>query len=81
MEQKIYQVSTLRALAIGYSRAVVTVSELLRHGDIGLGTYEDIDGEMILLDGECFRAGEDGTVISVGPEAGEAVSQFGPLLR
>ncbi len=70
MEQKIFQVSTLQALAMGYSRAVVTVGELLQHGDIGLGTYEDVNGEMILLDGECFRAEEDGDVIPVGHDTG-----------
>ena len=34
-----YQVSTLQALAMGYSRSVITVEELLRHGNIGLGTF------------------------------------------
>ena len=53
---KMYQVSTLQALALGYSRSVVTVGELLRHGDTGLGTFEDVDGEMIVIDGNCYRA-------------------------
>ena len=39
---KMYQVSTLQALALGYSRAVITVEELLKEGDTGLGTYEDV---------------------------------------
>ena len=30
-----FQVSTLQALALGYSRAVITVGELMKHGDIG----------------------------------------------
>lgn len=60
--QKIYQVSTLQALAMGYSRSVVTVEELLQHGDIGLGTFEDVNGEMIVLDGGCYRALNDGAV-------------------
>lgn len=33
---KLYQVSTLQALALGYTRPVVTVRELLQNGDIGL---------------------------------------------
>lgn len=48
---KMYQVSTLQALMLGYSRAVISVNELLDHGDIGLGTFTDVDGEMIVLDG------------------------------
>lgn len=49
---KYYQVSTLQALALGFSKPVITVEELLGHGDLGLGTFEDVDGEMIILDGE-----------------------------
>ena len=39
---KMYQVSTLQALMLGYSRAVIPVSELLNHGNIGLGTFKDV---------------------------------------
>lgn len=56
-----YQVSTLQALAMGYTRAVISVEELLLHGDTGLGTYENIDGEMIIADGVCYRAKFDGS--------------------
>ena len=65
-----YQVSTLQALALGYSRPVITVGELLTHGDIGLGTFEDVNGEMILADGMCFRAVEDGTAFPADPDMG-----------
>ena len=67
---KIYQVSTLQALALGYSRPVVTVQELLEHGDTGLGTFENVDGEMILIDGQCYRALEDGEVVVAEPTMG-----------
>ena len=59
---KMYQISTLQALALGYTRAVVTADQLLEHGDTGLGTYEDVNGEMITLDGRCFRASDDGSI-------------------
>ena len=65
-----YQVSTLQALAMGYSRAVIPVSELLRHGDTGLGTYEDINGEMILADGHPYRADENGAITRVDEATG-----------
>ena len=67
---KMYQVSTLQALAMGYSRSVVTVEELLNHGNIGLGTFENVDGEMITVDGRCFRALEDGAVVKADPSMG-----------
>ena len=41
---KMFQVSTLQALAMGYTKAVITVEELLKHGSIGLGTFENVDG-------------------------------------
>ncbi|MBQ9227641.1 MAG: acetolactate decarboxylase [Eubacterium sp.] len=67
---KIYQVSTLQALALGYTRPVVTVQELLAQGDTGLGTFENVDGEMILLDGVCYRAKPDGSVANSEGSAG-----------
>ena len=66
MEQnfvKYYQVSTLQALALGFSKSVITVGELLQHGNLGLGTFEDVDGEMIVLDGKCYRAQNNGEVV------------------
>ena len=65
-----YQVSTLQALALGYSRAVITVEELIREGDTGLGTFEDVNGEMIVMDGQCYRADQTGHVTIVAPETG-----------
>ncbi len=61
-DAKMFQVSTLQALALGYSRAVIDVAGLMQHGDIGLGTFEDVNGEMIVVDGHCYRADETGNV-------------------
>lgn len=68
--EKYYQVSTLQALALGFSKSVITVSELLKHGNLGLGTFEDVDGEMIVLDGKCYRAKNNGDVIPAEEERG-----------
>lgn len=70
MQNKIYQVSTLQALALGYSRAVINVGELLQEGDTGLGTFEDVNGEMIVMEGQCFRADQNGDVTEVSPQTG-----------
>ena len=69
-EVKMFQVSTLQALMLGYSRPVISVSELLSHGNTGLGTFEDVDGEMIVLDGVCYRATENGHVVIADPNKG-----------
>lgn len=67
---KYYQVSTLQALALGFSKSVITVEELLQHGNLGLGTFEDVDGEMIVIDGKCYRAQTNGDVILAENERG-----------
>ncbi|HYE87648.1 MAG TPA: acetolactate decarboxylase [Vicinamibacterales bacterium] len=58
----LFQVSTLDALLQGVYGASMTVGELRRHGDFGLGTYEGVDGEMILLDGRFYQVRFDGSV-------------------
>ena len=58
----IYQVSTAGALVQGVYQGCVRVAEVLQHGDFGLGTFEGLDGEGILLDGRCWQACGDGTV-------------------
>lgn len=67
---KFYQVSTLQALALGFSKSVITVEELLKNGDTGLGTFEDVDGEMIVLDGKCYRAKNNGNIVMAENERG-----------
>ena len=74
-----YQVSTLQALSLGYTRPVTTVGELLEHGDTGLGTFEDVNGEMIVADGRCFRAMSDGTVIEPALDEGVPFSSVAYL--
>jgi acetolactate decarboxylase len=65
----LFQVSTSAALVEGLYQGAVTVARLLRHGDFGLGTFVDLDGEMIVLDGACYRASPDGSVSLVGPDS------------
>ena len=57
-----YQYSTLEALLGGVYDGDVTIGELLAHGDFGLGTFNSLDGEMIILDGVCYHLRSDGTV-------------------
>lgn len=56
----IYQVSTLSALSSGVFGGDVTLSELVRHGDFGLGTFNGVDGEMIVLEGNVYQVSVDG---------------------
>jgi acetolactate decarboxylase len=58
----LFQVSTSNALVQGVFQGSVTVADLKRNGDFGLGTFEDLDGELIMLDGACHRASGGGVV-------------------
>lgn len=58
----LYQVSTLNALMLGYYDGFISVGELLKSGDTGLGTFDTLAGEMIVLDGKVYQAKVDGTV-------------------
>ena len=62
------QVSTIDALLVGAYDGQMTLAELSRHGDFGLGTFNSLDGEMIALDGEIWQAKSDGTIHRPEPE-------------
>src|SRR3954447_1285784 len=64
-----FQASTIAALLDGAYDGDVTFAELARHGDLGLGTLNGCDGEMIAVDGQFFRADVDGAVHPVPPTA------------
>ena len=51
MKKILTQVGTLNSLMMGDYYATETVDELLKNGDIGIGTYEGLDGEAIILNG------------------------------
>ncbi|MEN6397084.1 MAG: acetolactate decarboxylase [Methanoregula sp.] len=62
-QDTLYQVSTIDALMQGVYDGNVTVAELVKHGDFGIGTFDRLDGEMIVLDGRVWQAKADGTVL------------------
>jgi acetolactate decarboxylase len=61
----LYQVSTATALVEGIYQGAVRVRTLREHGDLGLGTFENLDGEMMIVDGRFFQARSDGLVKEV----------------
>src|SRR5262249_50869 len=63
----LFQASTIAALLDGAYDGDLTFGELAEHGDLGLGTLNGLDGEMIALDGRFYRAAVDGTVAEVPP--------------
>ncbi len=62
--ETIYQVALLQSLAQGHYDGIITVGELKEHGDTGIGTFEGVNGEMIVLDGVVYQAIYDGSVVT-----------------
>ena len=58
----INQVSLLQGLTFGDYNGTVPVSKLKKLGDTGIGTFDALNGELIMLDGEVYRAAGDGSV-------------------
>ena len=58
----------VKALVEGLYREDMTVGDLKRHGDFGLGTFDNLDGEMVVLDGQVHQLRADGRAYAV-PDA------------
>jgi acetolactate decarboxylase len=74
----LFQASTIGALLDGAFDGDLSFAELAEHGDLGLGTLNRLDGEMIALDGEFFRADVDG---AVNPIPAAAKTPFAVVTR
>jgi acetolactate decarboxylase len=80
----IFQTSTFDAVLDGRYDGDVTFAELRQRGDLGLGTLDALDGEMIGVDGHFYRAAVDGSVREVAPEERTpfaVVTSFTPSAR
>jgi acetolactate decarboxylase len=64
----LFQASAIGALLEGSFEGDVTFAELAEHGDLGLGTLNHLDGEMIAIDGRFYRADVEGNVSEVPAE-------------
>ena len=56
------QTSTIDALLAGVYDGEMSCAELLEKGDFGLGTFDALDGEMLVLDGTVYQIKSDGKV-------------------
>jgi len=61
----LYQVSTINALLGGVYAGSESFADLKKHGDFGIGTFDELDGEMLAFDGEFYRVRSDGKPYTV----------------
>ena len=66
----LFQASTINALLEGVYDGEVTCGELKRHGDLGIGTFDALDGEMVVVDGEVYQIKVDGLAYPVEDRVG-----------
>ena len=67
-KSRIYLSTPVNALVEGIYEQNIPLAEIQKHGDFGLGTFNDLDGEMVLLDGQIYRVASDGNVSSVSSQ-------------
>lgn len=67
-ESVIYQTSLMSALLSGVYDGTTRVAELLQKGDFGLGTFNQLDGELIAFDSEVYQLRSDGSAREADPE-------------
>ena len=59
---RLFQAALLQSLMLGEYDGFVTAGELKTYGDTGIGTFQSVNGELIMLDGVIYRALWDGSV-------------------
>ena len=69
-----YLCAPVNALVEGIYQENISFTDLLQHGDFGLGTFDSLDGEMVLLDGRTYRITGEGRVSEIDAE--EASTPF-----
>lgn len=80
----IFQNSLMSALLDGIYDGEMTVGELLGKGNFGLGTFDALDGEMVIIDGVCYQLRHDGSASRAGLEQRSPYSvctNFVPRIR
>jgi acetolactate decarboxylase len=66
---RIYLCAPVNALVEGIYKENIPLAEIKKHGDFGLGTFDDLDGEMVMLDGHIYQIASDGRVAVIDDSA------------
>ena len=76
---RLTQVSVINALMSGCYSGKMPITELLRHGDFGVGTLDHLDGELIVLDGRDYQVCGDGAVVKVESSRSTSFAMVSPF--
>lgn len=67
-DDQVFHYSVLDAMRNGVYLGDLTVEDSAKRGDFGLGTFNNLDGEMIAVDGTVYRIAPDGAVKPAEPD-------------
>jgi acetolactate decarboxylase len=65
-QDTLYQVSAFNVFSTGNFEGNVTYAELSKHGNFGIGTLNDLDGEMIAFNGKFYQIPTDDPPREIG---------------
>ncbi len=77
-QDTVMQVSTIDALVAGVYDGAMPCSKLLEYGDFGIGTFDRLEGEMVVFDGTVYQVKVDGKVYT---PAGTVTTPFASVCR
>ncbi|MDR2465439.1 MAG: acetolactate decarboxylase [Streptococcaceae bacterium] len=64
----LFQHNTLASLMSGLYGGTISIGDVLKHGDFGIGTSDGLNGELIVIDGAAFLATDKNEVIRLNDE-------------
>lgn len=77
---ELFQYSLALGLMDGVADKGLPISDFLKHGDHGLGTFRFMNGEMIVIDGKAYQMLADGSIVDLDP-AGDSIHPFAQITR
>ena len=61
----LYQVSTINSLLAGNYDGFQSIGDLKENGDVGIGTFDTLDGELVMIDKKVYKVKDTGVVEEV----------------
>lgn len=63
--ETLYQISTIQSLLAGNYDGFKTIGDIKSHGDFGIGTFDELDGELVMIDQKIYKVKDTGAVEEV----------------
>ncbi|MBV7440961.1 acetolactate decarboxylase [Weeksellaceae bacterium TAE3-ERU29] len=64
----LFQHNTLGSIMVGNYDGTISIEKLLTKGNLGIGTYDKIDGELVVLDNVAYQVHSDGKIYKAKPK-------------